>query len=93
MKSGRGAAKDADCGARLPGPEEVAMDLVAPTGRFRVIGVDTFPGSEGKWLVGDFDTLDEAKKVAARKREESTGSGGFMRFNIYDDRGRWVGEG
>ena len=68
-------------------------ELAAPTGRFRVIGVDTFPASEGKWLVGDFDTLDEAKKAAARKREESTGSGGFLRFYIYDDRGRWVGEG
>lgn len=32
------------------------------SGKFRVVGVDTFDG--GDWVQGDFDTLEEARKCA-----------------------------
>jgi hypothetical protein len=66
--------------------------LAASRGKFRVIGVDTFPEPEEHWLVGDFGTLDEARKVAAKHRKQSAGNGNLLRFHIYDDKGRWVDE-
>lgn len=49
----------------------------APKGKFRVIGVDTFDGTD--WVVGDFNTLKKAKKVAEEK------SGKMTMMHVYDD--------
>lgn len=51
----------------------------APTGKFRVIGVDTFDG--GDWLQGDCDTLDQAIALAKTKGGEMT------KMHVYDDCG------
>ena len=55
----------------------------APAGKFRVIGVDTFDGSD--WLDGDHDTLVAAQEVANEKGGEMTV------MHIYDDQGNNVG--
>ena len=41
-------------------------ELKAPKGKFRVVGVDTFPIPPEDYLIGDFDNL-EAAKLAAQK--------------------------
>lgn len=53
---------------------------VAPKGKFRVVGVDTFDG--GDWLEGDFDTLEKASEHADKKGGEMTV------MHVYDDQGR-----
>jgi hypothetical protein len=55
----------------------------APTGKFRVIGVDTFDGSD--WVQGDCDTLAEARELANKKGGEMT------MMHIYNDQGKHMG--
>ena len=61
-----------------------AFSRKAPAGKFRVIGVDTFDG--GDWVQGDFDTKDEALRVAQEKGGEMT------KMHVYDERGHHVGQ-
>lgn len=51
----------------------------APKGLFRVVGVDTFDGSD--WIQGDFQTLEEAKEVADKE------SGTMKMMHVYNDDG------
>jgi hypothetical protein len=44
--------------------------LQAPKGKFRVVGVKTFESLTTDYLIGDFDTLDEAQHVAGMKGRE-----------------------
>ena len=37
--------------------------LVAPTGKYRVVGVDTFEGPTADYLIGDYNSLSEAKEA------------------------------
>ena len=56
--------------------------LRAPKGKFRVIGVDTFEGPTADYLIGDYKTLDEAKKVCDEH-------GGTMNITyVYDEAGK-----
>jgi len=57
-------------------------DLRAPTGKFRVVGVDTFDGTD--WVVGDYPTLDEARTVA---RDQAKGKE-MLKMHVYDEDGR-----
>jgi len=57
-------------------------DLKAPKGMYRVIGVDTFEGPFADYLVGDFTSIDEAKKRACQ------GAGEMNPRYVYDDSGR-----
>lgn len=58
------------------------LDLKAPKGEYRVIGVDTF--SHEDWVYGDYKTLQEAKTFANSK-------GGNMNcVYVYDDKGKCV---
>lgn len=59
-----------------------AFSRAAPTGKFRVIGVDTFDG--GDWVSGDFASLEGAITHAALNAGEMT------MMHIYDDRGHHV---
>ncbi len=52
---------------------------VAPAGKFRVIGVDTFDG--GDWHQGDCDTVEEACKLAKDH------GGSMTRMYVYNDSG------
>ncbi|TAN58505.1 hypothetical protein EPN15_00785 [Patescibacteria group bacterium] len=53
----------------------------APTGKFRVVGVDTFDGDD--WVEGDFDAFDEAKKRA----DEETKDKQMLIMHVYNDVG------
>lgn len=58
--------------------------LKAPTGKFRVVGVDTFEGPTADYLIGDFPSLEEAKQKA-------TESGGEMNpVYVYDSTGKML---
>lgn len=54
-------------------------DMCAPKGKFRVIGVDTFDGTD--WIEGDFDSEDEA--FDASRKKGST----MLKTHVYDDKG------
>lgn len=56
--------------------------LTAPTGKFRVVEVDTFqPPGEGHSVIGDYDTLKEALDRAEEGTDDTP------RY-VYDDKGR-----
>ena len=59
-----------------------AFSRNAPKGKFRVIGVDTFDGTD--WVEGDYDTLEFAQKVAQAQ------GGSMCMMHVYDDRGKHV---
>lgn len=62
----------------------MAAELKAPEGKFRVVGVDTFDGTD--WVEADYDTK-EAALQAARHR-----GGEMLKMHVYDDKGRHLGE-
>jgi hypothetical protein len=81
---------------RDPGPtversENAGIDVdfsrQAPPGKFRLVSVDTFDGTDS--VDGDFDTLEEAREAAAKI---SAGQDMCM-THIYDDHGNHVEEG
>ena len=51
----------------------------APEGKFRVVGVDTFDGTD--WVQGDRDTLEKAKELADEKGSAMT------KMHVYNDQG------
>lgn len=63
------------------------QELKAPTGKFRVVGVDTFEGPTADYPLGDFDDLADAVKQAKEH------SGTMNPCYVYDDKGglRWHG--
>lgn len=64
-------------------------ELIAPKGKFRAIGVDTFEGPFADWVIGDYFTKEEALAQA-----EATCSGRQMtRAYVYDDAGKSVSNG
>jgi len=58
------------------------IELKAPQGKFRVIGVDTFDHTE--WISGDFNTKEEAIKHAEKEVEDEE----MLKMHIYDDKGK-----
>lgn len=58
----------------------------APTGKFRVMGVDTFDRTD--WVDGDFDTKDAA---IAHAKERAKGAV-MMKLHVFDDLGNHVYE-
>ncbi len=48
-------------------PEASAEELRAPSGKFRVIGVDLKTAATANYFLGDFETLAVAEKVAQEK--------------------------
>jgi hypothetical protein len=59
--------------------------LKAPEGKFRVIGVDTFDGTD--WIYGDYDTKEIAVTLANEK------AGNMLKTHVYDDQGNHIHEG
>jgi len=57
-------------------------ELKAPKGKFRVVGVDTFDGTD--WVEGDFDTKEEALELAKLK------GGTMLKTHVYDDKGNHI---
>lgn len=60
----------------------MSKELNAPTGKFRVIGVDTFEGLFADYFIGDYDTREEAVNVAKAK------GGEMNKTYVYDDKGK-----
>lgn len=58
------------------------LDLKAPAGKYRVIGVDTFDGTD--WIYGDYNSKEEAIKLAKEK------GGTMLKTHVYDDQGKHV---
>lgn len=53
----------------------------APEGKFRVVGVDTFDGSD--WVERDFKTLAAAKRHANKQTKGKQ----MLKMHVYDDQG------
>lgn len=65
---------------------EIRKVLKAPPGKFRVVEVDTFaPPGEGHTVVGDYDTLEEARSRLKEGTEDTP------RY-VYDDQGQELSE-
>jgi len=65
-------------------PTTSTVELKAPPDQFRVVGVDTFDSTD--WVVDDYDTFAEARKVAEKK-------GGIMlKMHVYDEHGKHLFE-
>jgi len=58
------------------------LELKAPIGKYRVVGVDTFDGTD--WVKGDYDSPEEAIRVA------NMHGGTMLKTHVYDDRGRHI---
>jgi hypothetical protein len=58
--------------------------LIAPSNRFRLVGVDTFSGPFDDFLVGDYEDKDDAI------REASARGGKMKPYYVYDDAGTLV---
>lgn len=63
---------------------DVLFSRLAPKGKFRVIGVDTFDGTD--WNEGDFDCAESAFEHASAK------SGEMLRMYVYDDTGKHIAQ-
>ena len=60
----------------------MAAEQKAPKGKFRVIGVDTFDGTD--WVIDDVNTVEMAIKVADGK------GGTMLKTHVYDDKGKHI---
>ena len=65
-------------------PKATKEELTAPQSQYRVLGVEIHATSESVFSVGDFDSLDGAKKAA----EQKAGTG--VPVFIYNDRGELI---
>jgi hypothetical protein len=59
-------------------------ELCAPKGKFRVVGVDTFDGTD--WIEGDFVKRESALNHATAR------GGTMLKMHVYDDTGKHIGE-
>lgn len=57
-------------------------DKIAPQGKFRLVGVDTFDNND--WVEKDFDDKKEACEIASIR------GGVMLKMYIYDDQGRCI---
>jgi hypothetical protein len=71
-------------------------ELKAPKGKFRIVGIDKFeiPG-EGHWVEGDYDTCEEALKIARNRTrnasKDATDPSIATVFYVYDENGAYLG--
>ena len=56
----------------------------APKGQYRIIGVDTFDGTD--WIEGDYKTLVEAYDIA----EANVKGAVMLKMYIYNDKGEYL---
>jgi hypothetical protein len=65
-------------------PKATKEELTAPPAQFRVLGVEIHATSESVFSIGDFDSLDAAKKAAKQK------AGTGVPIFIYNDHGEFI---
>lgn len=58
------------------------LELCAPKGKFRSIGVDTFDDTD--WIIGDFDTKEAAFEDAQRRCDQTQ----MLKVHVYDENGK-----
>jgi hypothetical protein len=63
------------------------LELKAPAGKFRVVGVDLF--SHEDYLKGDYDSRTEAYKIADDHNAKRSGSTDDINY-VYDDQGTYI---
>ena len=68
-------------------PESADTELRAPKGKTRVVGVDLFDHTD--YLVGDFDSRDQAFSVADNHNKERPGPM-YDVYYVYDDEGNYI---
>jgi len=73
----------ASIGTKEKEKKMTTLELKAPPGKFRVVGVDTFDGTD--WIYGDYDTIEEATSLANSK------GGEMLKTHVYDDAGKHCG--
>lgn len=62
--------------------------LIAPNGKFRVIGVDTFEDpDDADFLIGDFD-----KETAIQTAKDKANPAKMFMVYVYDDEGKLIWE-
>lgn len=61
-----------------------AFSRKAPSGKFRVIGVDIFDGDD--WVEDDFDTVELAREHAAKRIAGQQ----MLKMHVYNDQGNHV---
>ena len=60
----------------------MTVELQAPTGKYRTVGVDTFDGTD--WVIGDYNTMGQAISAANSK------GGAMLKTHVYDDVGQHI---
>ena len=72
---------------------EINDKKISPDGKYRVLGVDRFEGAD--WIHGDFDTAEEAIRIATEKTDEAnkftSGPSVATVFYAYDPSGQYIG--
>ena len=66
---------------------DMDRDRTAPAAKFRVVGVDLF--SHEDYLVGNYDSQEEAFKIADENNTQRKGSLDDI-YYVYDDRGTYI---
>ncbi|MEJ7576204.1 MAG: hypothetical protein WKF74_04260 [Pyrinomonadaceae bacterium] len=71
-------------------------ELIAPKGKYRVIGIDKFhPPLTDHWLVDDYNDLEEALKIARDRMREDMPLASHPDiatvYYVYDDEGQYRG--
>lgn len=62
----------------------MGIDLIAPPGKYRVVGVDTFDHTD--WISGDFDT----EKQAIDHADEQVIDEEMLKMHVYNDKGKHI---
>lgn len=77
----------------IPAPLEKRSEAVAsteqrsPAGKTRVIGLDLFDLAD--YLVGDYDTQEEAFRIADERNKKRSGSMDDV-YYVYNDQGQYI---
>ncbi len=66
---------------------DMDVDRRPPAAKFRVIGVDLF--SHEDYLVGDYDSKEEAFKIADERNMKRRGTMDDV-YYVYDERGTYI---
>lgn len=68
----------------------MGVRLIAPTGKYRTVGVDLFDHTD--YLVGDYDTEDQAVFIADTHNSGRSGAMDDV-YYVFDDQGERVRSG
>lgn len=74
----------------------MGVELKAPKGKFRIVGIDKFhPPGEDDWVHDDYDSLEEAlntaRNLTRESSKDSTDPSIATVFYVYDDAGVYKG--